>query len=124
MRNYTAKDVDEYIANAPKEAQPKLEELRAIVRQAVPKAEETISWGIPFYKYHGVLAGFSSFKAHVSFGFAPVLENKVRAMLEKEGYKTGSKTIQIKFAQKVPATAIKQILKAQADWNEVSKSKG
>ena len=113
MKNYLEKNVDEYIANAPKEAQSKLREIRTAIKSAVPKAEEGISWGIPFYKYHGVLAGFSAFKNHVSFGFAAMLQSKDRKMLEKKGYITGKKTIQIKFDQKVPATAIKQILKAQ-----------
>jgi len=118
MRNYSAKNVDEYIADAPKEAQPKLREVRAAIKSAVPKAEEGISWGVPFYKYHGALAGFASFKNHVSFGFADTLGSEDRKVLEKEGYATGTKTIQIKFDQKVPTTAINQILKAKARMNE------
>jgi len=122
MRNYLAKNVDEYIAGAPKEAQSKLREVRAAIKSAVPKAEEGISWGVPFYKYHGVLAGFASFRNHVSFGFADVLGSEDRKMLEKEGYITGKKTIQIKFDQKVPTTAINQILKAKAKTNEAKRA--
>ena len=122
MKNYKAKDVDEYIASADKEARPKLKELREIIKSVIPKAEEGISWGVPFYKYHGVLAGFAAFKNHVSFGLVTVLQSKDRKMLEKKGYKTGKKTIQIKFDQKVPATAIKQILKAQAKMNEAKRA--
>ncbi|VVB75765.1 Uncharacterised protein [Candidatus Tiddalikarchaeum anstoanum] len=120
MKNYLAKNVDEYIANAQKEAQPKLKELRAAIKSAVPKAEEGISWGVPFYKYHGVLAGFASFKNHVSFGFAALLQSENRKTLEKKGYITGKKIIQIKFDQKVPTT-IKQILKTKAKMNEIPK---
>ena len=43
MKNYGAKDVDEYIASAPEEVRPKLGEVRKIIRSAVPKAEEKIS---------------------------------------------------------------------------------
>ena len=113
MKNYLAKNVDDYIATAPKEAQLKLRELRATIKSAAPKAEEGISWGVPFYKYHGVLAGFSVFKDHVSFGFADLLQSKDRKILEEKGYVTGKKTIQIKFDQKVPTTTIKQILKGR-----------
>ena len=35
------KDVDEYIASAPKGAQPKLRELRTAIRAAAPNAEES-----------------------------------------------------------------------------------
>ena len=122
MKNYNAKDVDSYIAGMAKEARPKLKELRKIIKSTVPKAEESISWGIPFYKYHGLLAGFASFNHHVTFGLAFVLQSKDREMLEKKGYTTGKKTIQIKFSQKVPTTMIKQILKSKAKINEVKRA--
>ena len=122
MRNYSAKDVDSYIANSPEKARPKLKELRKVIKSTIPKAEEGISWGVPFYKYHGLLAGFAAFKNHVGFGFAFPLQGKDRKMLEEKGYKTGSKTIQIKFDQKVPTTEIKQILKAKAKMNEAKRA--
>lgn len=121
MRNYNTKNVDDYIASAGIEAHSKLEELRKIIKSVVPGAEEKISWGVPFYWYHGALAGFSAFKNHVGFGFAFVLQSKDREMLEKKGYTTGIKTIQIQFNQKMPATEIKQILKEQAKMNETKK---
>ena len=117
MRNYSAKDVDAYIAASGKDARPTLKELRKIVKSTVPKVEEKISWGVPFYKYHGLLAGFAAFKNHASFGLAFVLASKDRKMLEEKGYTTGKKTIQIKFDQKVPAAAIRQILRAKAKMN-------
>lgn len=121
MRNYKARNVDEYIANAPKDSQAKLREIRAVIKSAVPKAIEGISWGVPFYKYHGVLAGFAPFKNHVSFGLAFVIDNNDRKILEEKGYVTGKKTVQIKFDQKVPVTEIKQIIKTKAKMNEVKK---
>lgn len=123
MKNYNAKDVDAYIAGADKDARPKLTEIRKIIRSTVPKAEEGISWGIPFYKYHGLLAGFAAFKNHVSFGLVTVLQSKDRDMLENKGYKTGKKTIQIKFDQRVPITVVRQILRANAKRNEAKKAK-
>ena len=121
MKKYLAKNVDEYISSSPKEAQSKLREIRAAIKSAAPKAEEGISWGVPFYKYHSVLSGFAAFKNHVSFGFAAVLQSKDRKTLEEKGYITGKKIIQIKFDQKVPTTTINKILKAQAKMNEAEK---
>lgn len=118
MKNYNAKNVDEYIASAEPEAKPKLKEIREIIKSTVPKVEEGISWGVPFYKYQGVLAGFVALKHHVDFGLVTVLESKDREMLEKKGYKTGKKVIQIRFDQKVPAAIIKQILKVKVKTNE------
>jgi uncharacterized protein YdhG (YjbR/CyaY superfamily) len=115
------KDVDSYIANSGREARPILKELRKIIKSTVPKAEEIIWYGVPFYKYHGELAGFATYKNHVSFGFgAGVLQSEDRKMLEEKGYKTGKGTMQIKFDQEVPTTAIKKILKVKTKMNEAS----
>jgi len=119
MRNYNAKDVDAYIANSSAEARPTMQELRKIIKASVPEAEEGISWGVPFYKHHGLLGGFAVFKNHISFGLAFVLENKDRKTLKEKGYETGKKTVQIRFDQKIPVTSIKKILKAKAKVNEV-----
>jgi uncharacterized protein YdhG (YjbR/CyaY superfamily) len=86
------KDVDSYIANSVREARPKLKEIRKIIKSAIPKVEEGISWGVPFYKYHGALAGFAPYKNHVSFGLAAMLQSEDREMLEKKGYITGKKS--------------------------------
>jgi uncharacterized protein YdhG (YjbR/CyaY superfamily) len=122
MRNYSAKDVDDYIASSDKKALPKLKELRKLVKSAIPDAEEKISWGMPFYWYHGALAGFCAFKNHVGFGFTFVLQNEDRKMLEEEGYTTGKKTLQIRFDQKVPVAVMKKMLKAKAEANEAKRA--
>jgi uncharacterized protein YdhG (YjbR/CyaY superfamily) len=119
-----ARNVDEYIALSPKEAHSVLLELRQIILNTIPKVEESISWNVPFYKYFGQLAGFATYKNHVSFGIAVgVLEASDRKELEKKGYKTGNKTMQIAFDQKVPSTIIKRILKEKAKLNKDKKSK-
>jgi len=123
MKNYKAKSVDEYIAGAAKEARPMLKELRKIIRSTVPKAEESISRGVPFYKYQGMLAGFVALKNHADFGLITVLEDKDRKALEEKGYETGKKTIKIRFDRKVPSAMIKKILKEKAKANEAKKAK-
>lgn len=52
-----------------------------------------------------------------------MLQGSDRKMLEEKGYATGKKTMQIRYDQKVPVTAIKRILKAQAKMNEAKKRK-
>ncbi|MEO8363190.1 MAG: DUF1801 domain-containing protein [Ilumatobacteraceae bacterium] len=115
-------DVDAYIANSAKEARSTLREVRQVIKSAIPKFEEGISYGVPFYKYHGQLVGFAAYKNHVSFGFGPgVLQDEERKMLEQKGYTIFKGTMQIKFDQKVPVAAIKQILRTKA---KVNKAKG
>jgi uncharacterized protein YdhG (YjbR/CyaY superfamily) len=116
-------DVDSYIAGAAEDARPKLDQLRRLITATVPEAEEGISWGVPFYKYHGVLAGFAAYKNHVSLGFgAGGLSHEDREQLEAQGYATGKKTFRIRFDQEVPTAAIRRLLKAQVRVNEASRA--
>ncbi len=122
MKKSKSQDIESYIAHSVREAHPILVKLRKVIKSTIPEVEEGISWNVPIYKYHGILTGFAVYTHHVSLGFgAEVLQNSEREMLEKEGYKTGKKTIQIRFDQKVPAALIKQILIKQAKINESKK---
>ncbi|HQR31058.1 MAG TPA: YdeI/OmpD-associated family protein [Anaeromyxobacteraceae bacterium] len=62
----TAKDprVDAYVAKARPFARPILSHLRAVVRTAVPEAEETIKWGMPHWVHHGILCCMAGFNGH------------------------------------------------------------
>jgi uncharacterized protein YdhG (YjbR/CyaY superfamily) len=46
----SAKSVDEYIAAQPEAVRPKLEQVRAAIRRAVPEAEEGNGYHRPGYK--------------------------------------------------------------------------
>ena len=113
------KDVDSYIENSGEQAKVILKELREIIKSVVPKSDEMILWGYPFYKYHGILAGMTEYKKHVSIQFGSVLPEEEKVSLEKKGYSLGAKRIQIQFDQKVPSVEIKKILKKQAKINEL-----
>jgi uncharacterized protein YdeI (YjbR/CyaY-like superfamily) len=63
------KRVDAYIAKSRDFAKPILSELREIVHEACPDAQETIKWGAPFYEYQGVMCMMAAFKQHCSLGF-------------------------------------------------------
>ena len=116
-----SKDVEAYITGQAVQARSILKELREIIKSTISKAEEEILWGYPFFKYHGILAGITAYKKHVSFQVADSLKSEDRKTLKEKGYTLGEKRIQIKFDQKVPTATIKQILKAQAKINEAKK---
>lgn len=117
MDTLKPKDVQSYIANSVAEARPIMNELREVITSTIPDAEEVISYNVPMYKYYGILVGFDAFKNHVTFG-ADALNDRDRELLKEKGYKTGKKTIQIKFDQKVPVVPIKKIVMRQAKINE------
>ena len=61
------KNIDDYISAFPENVQVALEELRQIIREAAPEAEEAISYMMPTFKYHGNLVHFAGFKNHCTF---------------------------------------------------------
>lgn len=118
MKDFKPETIKDFIDGSPEESQKIMVELRQLMESTVPDAEGGISWNVPIYKYHGILAGFSLAKKHVSFGIDS-LSTEMREVLEEKGYKTGKKTIQIKFDQEVPFTELKQLILEQAKSNEI-----
>ena len=59
--------IAEYIRAAPREGQPHLRRLYAILKRVAPEAEEAIKWGTPFFVEPRFLFAFSAHKAHLDF---------------------------------------------------------
>lgn len=60
--------IDTYLSSVPEKYRFSLENFRKLIREILPDAEETISYGMPAFKMHGtVVAGFAAFKNHCSF---------------------------------------------------------
>ena len=67
MRGAAPKSVDEYIAAQPEAVRPKLEQVRAAIKRAVPDVVEGIGYNMPGYKLRGKpLLYFAGFKEHYS----------------------------------------------------------
>lgn len=116
------KDVDEYIAKAPKEVQGKLKEIRAAIKEVAPEANEKISYGMPYYEYKGRLAYFAAFKKHISLFAVPPIVNEHKSELKK--YKISKSTIQFPLDQKLPIALIKKLVTARVKENiEAEKEK-
>jgi uncharacterized protein YdhG (YjbR/CyaY superfamily) len=117
-RSVPARDVDRYLAALPKDIQVTLEKLRKTIKTAAPKAEETISYQIPAFKYHGPLVFFAAFKNHCSFFVASksLMETFRR---ELEPYDTSGTTIHFSAENPLPATLVKKIVKARIEQNEL-----
>tara|TARA_R110000868_G_scaffold59941_2_gene183792 strand:+ start:47999 stop:48388 length:390 start_codon:yes stop_codon:yes gene_type:complete len=122
MEDAKPKTVDEFIQIAPLEAQGLMVQLKKLIETTAPEAIGGISWNVPIYKYHGILVGFSLAKKHLSVGVDSIPDD-VRKSLEEKGYKTGKKTIQIKFDQKIPTREIKQLIIEQAKLNKNQQQK-
>jgi uncharacterized protein YdhG (YjbR/CyaY superfamily) len=119
MKASKAKTVDEFVAEAPEEARPVLEQIRKIVKQAVPEVEETMGYGKPYYKYHGWMTGITLYTKHLGVEIWDGLSNEERKELETLGHKTGSKNFQIHYDQEVPTQLLTRLVQAQAKRNKL-----
>ena len=112
-----AKTVDEYLARVPEPAQSTLTHIRAVIRSVAPKgATEVISYGIPMFKYNGMLVGYAAFAKHCSLfpTGSGVIE---RFAKDLKGYKTSKGTIQFPSDEPLPDALVKKIVKARVMEN-------
>ena len=112
-----AKTVDEYLAGVPEPAQSTLKHIRAVIRSVVPKeTTEVISYGIPMFKFSGMLIGYAAFKKHCSL--FPT-GSGVLDQFEKEltGYRRSKGTIQFAPDQGFPDGLLKKIVRARVKEN-------
>lgn len=116
MKTGPAKDVGAYIAAAPAKARPMLRELRRAIRAAAPKADERISYRMPYYHYHGRLTYFAAFTNHVSMFVMGRVKGELAAQMKR--YQTSKATLRFPIGSKIPAALIKKLVKARAKENE------
>jgi uncharacterized protein YdhG (YjbR/CyaY superfamily) len=101
--------VEEYISQYPEDIQKILQQIRAVIKKAAPKATEVISYGMPAYKQNKVLVYFAVNKNHIGFYPTP---NPINVFSkELEGYKTSKGAIQFPLDKKTPLTLIFKITK-------------
>ena len=101
------KTIDEYIAVQPEAVQPKLRELRRILRAAVPEAEERISWSMPTYWKGQNLIHFAASKKHL--GLYPGGEATTVFADELKDYDVSKGTIRLPYDKPLPAELIETI---------------
>lgn len=102
--------VDDYLAKISSPQKDELERVRQIVKQSCPEAEETISYGMPAFKYVGkYLVGFAAFKNHMSLFPTP---GPIAALKDKlKSFNTSKGTIQFTTENPLPESLIKEIIK-------------
>ncbi|MEZ5319681.1 MAG: DUF1801 domain-containing protein [Vicinamibacterales bacterium] len=106
--------VSNYIAAQPPAARAVLKQVRAVLRRALPGAEETISYGIPGYRLHErVVIYFAGWKAH--WALYPVT-GVVRASLGDalKRYTVSKGTIRFPLDAPVPAALVARVAKLRA----------
>ncbi|MBQ1355953.1 MAG: DUF1801 domain-containing protein [Solobacterium sp.] len=99
--------VDEYINAQDEAVQPRLRELRAIIQQALPDAEECIAWSMPTYRKGNNLIHFAAAKQHIGLYAG---EDAVNTFAEElNGYDVRKGTIRLPYDRALPAELLTRI---------------
>ena len=100
-------NIDEYIAAQEEALRPRLEEIRSLLRAAIPEAEERISWSMPTYWKGRNLIHFAASKKHL--GLYPGDEATVVFAEELKAYDISKGTIRLPYDADLPAELIQRI---------------
>ncbi|MDQ5944315.1 MAG: hypothetical protein QG658_382 [Patescibacteria group bacterium] len=101
--------IDTYLQDIDSKQRSELERIRTITKNAVPTAEEKITYGMPTMTYKGKsLLHFAAFKDHMSLfptsGPTEELTEKLK------DYKTSKGTIQFTLEKTLPEALIREII--------------
>ena len=108
--------VDEYIAGAPKDVRAKLKDMRRAIKSVARKAEEKISYSMPYYGYKGRLAYFAYAKKHIGlYVMPPVVRSHAKDL---KGYETLMATVRFPLDKKMPIALVKKLVRAGMKNND------
>jgi uncharacterized protein YdhG (YjbR/CyaY superfamily) len=113
--------VDEYIATTPKAIQPKLQQLRQLIKSIAPTAEERVSYGMPYYDYQGRLVYFALMKNHIGLYIPPPIIEQYKEQLKAYGITKSA--VHLSIEKELPTALITALVKARMTWNEKMSAK-
>lgn len=103
--------IDATLAALPAEQRAALQALRQTIAAAAPEAVETISYGMPAFRYHGrALVSYAAFKAHCSlFPMSSALIETHRD--ELAGFATAKGTLRFTPEHPLPNDLVARIVR-------------
>ncbi len=115
METNKATTIDEYIRSSPKSTQLLLEQMRATISKAVPKAGEKISYQMPAFTLAGNLVHFAAYKHHI--GFYPGAGAIIEFNKELTAYELSKGTVRFPLDKPLPLELIARIAQYLAQEN-------
>lgn len=106
--------VDEYIAAQPEPVRPTLERLRALIRAAVPGAEEVIAYDMPTYKIGGKrFVHFAAWNNHYAIY---AMNEAVRAHFKDDltNQDVDGSTIRFRYADPIAEDLLRRLVQFRA----------
>ena len=99
--------IEEYIAAQDEAVQPRLIEVREMLRAAIPDAQERISWSMPTYWKGRNIIHFAASKKHL--GLYPGGEATTVFAEELKEYDVSKGTIRLPWNKELPTELIQRI---------------
>lgn len=103
------RSIDEYIAGFPHELQDILQEIRSIIKEAAPDAEEAIKYQVPTFILNENLVHCAAFRKHV--GFYPTPSGIRHFKDELSAYHSAKGSVQFPLDKPIPFNLIRKIVK-------------
>lgn len=104
--------MDSYIAAAPPEVRPILEQLRRTIHDAVPNATETISYQMPAFRLKSVFIYFAAFTNHI--GVYPPVSGDEALAAELQRYRGPKSNLKFPLDEPIPYELIGRVAEALA----------
>ncbi|MBC6490370.1 iron chaperone [Flavihumibacter stibioxidans] len=111
--------VGEYLSSLTDQQLLVAEQVRQAISQAVPEAEETISYNMPAYKFKGVLVYFAAWKNHLGYYPLPSGIEAFRDQLKE--YEVSKGAIQFPYSHPLPLQLIADIARFRLEENRSKK---
>ena len=108
-------EIDAYLAAQSDRDRLPLEKIREIIRKALPEAEEAISYQMPSFKYHGVIAWYAPSKNHYAIYMPPKFLVQFKEQLS--AYSQTKSAIHFDYNKPVPEALITEMVVAAAREN-------
>lgn len=108
-------EIDAYLAALPEETRQPLEEIRRIIRKALPDAEEAISYQMPSFKLNGIIAWYAPSKKHYAIYMRPKFYTDFNEELAT--FSRTKSAIHFEYGKPVPEKLITDLVVAAAKEN-------
>lgn len=109
-------EIETYIQQFPENVQEILQNIRKLVKDNAPNAEELLSYKMPAYKMNKKpLVYFAAFKNHIGFYATPSGHSEFQDELSK--YKQGKGSVQFPLDRPIPYKLIERIVKFKVKGN-------
>jgi uncharacterized protein YdhG (YjbR/CyaY superfamily) len=103
------KTVAEYFSTLPANTKSILEQVRKVIKESAPQAEEVISYNMPAFKVHGILVYYAAHNEHI--GLYPTASGIETFKNELSGYKWSKGAVQFPIDKPMPIDLISKIVK-------------